>query len=172
MKLNGKDVQIHIWRMLSSRMLRRVAPVRTDVSQICSASIIRVTRIGEVGTTSVLKESHDVTSQKTAFLIVTAVKTSNLRDWYLFLPGISSCWMISFTFRPLLCTHCIDGRTRTAAIPDDVKKWKFLIFRSSKNDHSVLQSVAKPNAPSPSMLENFYLYNFYSKPRCHIVSKA
>jgi hypothetical protein len=32
-------------------MLRRVALVRTDVSEVLSASIIRVTRIGELGTT-------------------------------------------------------------------------------------------------------------------------
>jgi hypothetical protein len=32
-------------------MLRRVALVRTDVSEEPTASIIRVTRIGEVGTT-------------------------------------------------------------------------------------------------------------------------
>jgi demethoxyubiquinone hydroxylase (CLK1/Coq7/Cat5 family) len=37
--------------MPSSEMLRRVAIVRTDVSEERSASIIRVTRIGEVGTT-------------------------------------------------------------------------------------------------------------------------
>jgi hypothetical protein len=32
-------------------MLHRVAPVRTDVSEESSASFIRVTRIGELGTT-------------------------------------------------------------------------------------------------------------------------
>jgi hypothetical protein len=32
-------------------MLRRVALVRTDVSEELTASIIRVTRIGELGTT-------------------------------------------------------------------------------------------------------------------------
>jgi hypothetical protein len=32
-------------------MLRRVALVRTDISKECIASIIRVTRIDEVGTT-------------------------------------------------------------------------------------------------------------------------
>jgi hypothetical protein len=37
--------------MASSRMLRRVALVRTDVSEELSVSIIRVTRIGELGTT-------------------------------------------------------------------------------------------------------------------------
>jgi hypothetical protein len=36
--------------MASSGMLRRVALVRTDVSGEHSASIIRVTRIGELGT--------------------------------------------------------------------------------------------------------------------------
>jgi hypothetical protein len=35
--------------MVSSGMVRRVALVRTDVSEELSASIIRVTRIGELG---------------------------------------------------------------------------------------------------------------------------
>jgi hypothetical protein len=88
-------------------MLRRVALVRTDVSEKLGDSFIRVTIIGELGTmlavtsnrrtlrsspilvtlmkevlssseTSVLAEPHGVTSQKTSFFIVTAVKTSNL----------------------------------------------------------------------------------------------
>jgi hypothetical protein len=37
--------------MMSSRMLQRVALVRTDVSKELRASFIRVTRIGELGTT-------------------------------------------------------------------------------------------------------------------------
>jgi hypothetical protein len=37
--------------MVSSGILRRVALVRTDVSEERSASFIRVTRIGELGTT-------------------------------------------------------------------------------------------------------------------------
>jgi hypothetical protein len=39
--------------MPSSGMLRRVALVRTDVSEEPSASIIRVTRIGALGTLAV-----------------------------------------------------------------------------------------------------------------------
>jgi DNA-binding TFAR19-related protein (PDSD5 family) len=37
--------------MPSSGMLRRVALVRTDVSEELNVSIIRVTRIGEIGKT-------------------------------------------------------------------------------------------------------------------------
>jgi hypothetical protein len=79
-------------RMASSGMLRREVLVRTDVSEELSASFIRVTRIGELGTTlavtsnrhtlrrntKILQEPHGITSQKTPFFIVTAVKTSNL----------------------------------------------------------------------------------------------
>jgi hypothetical protein len=37
--------------MASSEMVRRVALVRTDISEKLSASFIRVIRIGELGTT-------------------------------------------------------------------------------------------------------------------------
>jgi hypothetical protein len=52
-----------------------VALVGTDVSEEPGASLIRVTKIGALGTT---QEPHGVTTQKTPFFIVTAVKTSNL----------------------------------------------------------------------------------------------
>jgi acetylglutamate synthase len=43
--------------MVSSGMLRRVALVRTDVLEELSASFIRVTRIGVLGTASVVPSS-------------------------------------------------------------------------------------------------------------------
>jgi hypothetical protein len=67
-------------------MLCHVALVTTNVSEECIASIIRVTRIGKLGTTLAVtsnrsmlpKKCYGVTSQKTAFFIATTVRTSNL----------------------------------------------------------------------------------------------
>jgi hypothetical protein len=47
-----------IRRMTSSEMLRRVALVRTNVSEELSSCIIRVTRIGEIGTTLVVTSNR------------------------------------------------------------------------------------------------------------------
>jgi hypothetical protein len=48
----AKDpVDNRLGRIVSSRMFHRVAVVKTDVSEELSASFIRVTRIGELGTT-------------------------------------------------------------------------------------------------------------------------
>jgi hypothetical protein len=44
--------------MASSGMLRHVALVRTDISEELNASIIRVTRIGELGTTLAITSNH------------------------------------------------------------------------------------------------------------------
>jgi hypothetical protein len=67
-----------------------VALVRTDVLREYVASIIRVKRMSELGTTltvlftlmmekrRVLQHLHGVTSQKAELFIVTAVDTSNL----------------------------------------------------------------------------------------------
>jgi hypothetical protein len=66
--------------MVSSGVLGRVTLVRSDVSEELSPSFIRVTRIGELGSTLAVTSNRRmlVTSQKTPFFIVTAVKTSNL----------------------------------------------------------------------------------------------
>jgi hypothetical protein len=49
-------------KIVSSGMLRRVALVRTDVSEGLSASFIRVTRICELGTTSIYSQRESVAS--------------------------------------------------------------------------------------------------------------
>jgi hypothetical protein len=82
-------------------MLRRVALVRTDVSEEPGASFITVTRIGELGIIQAATSNPDeggarflrnvgsykshtaLTSQETSFFIVTAVKTSNLTTFFL-----------------------------------------------------------------------------------------
>jgi 3'-phosphoadenosine 5'-phosphosulfate sulfotransferase len=46
------------WKMASSGMSRRVALVRTDVSEELSTSFIRVTRIGELETTLALTSNR------------------------------------------------------------------------------------------------------------------
>jgi hypothetical protein len=43
-------------------MLRRVALVRTDVSEEISASFIKVTRIGELGTTLTVTSNQQATN--------------------------------------------------------------------------------------------------------------
>jgi hypothetical protein len=53
--------------MVSSGKLRRVAPVGTDVSAELSASFIRVTRIGELGTTLAVasnRRTRGISSQR------------------------------------------------------------------------------------------------------------
>jgi hypothetical protein len=58
--------------MASTGMLRRVAPVRTDVSEEHSASFIRVTRIVELGTTLAVTSNrrtlrrNSISSQRTS----------------------------------------------------------------------------------------------------------
>jgi hypothetical protein len=50
--------------MVSSRMLHRVALVRTDVSEELSSSFIRVTGICELGTTLTVISNRNVGSYK------------------------------------------------------------------------------------------------------------
>jgi hypothetical protein len=53
---------------VSSGMLRRVALVRTDVSEEPGASFIRVTRIGELGTTQAAASNRRTLRRNTEFL--------------------------------------------------------------------------------------------------------
>jgi hypothetical protein len=59
--------------MTSSGMLHSAALVKTDVSEELSASLIRLTRIGELGTALAV-----TSNRRTAIFIVTAVISARL----------------------------------------------------------------------------------------------
>jgi hypothetical protein len=58
--------------MVSSGMLRHLALVKTDVSVELSVSIIRVTRIGELGTLVVTTNRRRLCARSVRQLVVTA----------------------------------------------------------------------------------------------------
>jgi hypothetical protein len=62
--------------MASSGMLGRVALVRADVSEEPSASIIRVTRIGELGTTLAVTSNRRTLQRNTRLLVRASVVPS------------------------------------------------------------------------------------------------
>jgi hypothetical protein len=58
-----------LWRRLSYGMLCHVALVKTDVSKECIASIIRVTRIGELGTVLAVTNNWSSLRRNTVYII-------------------------------------------------------------------------------------------------------
>jgi hypothetical protein len=56
--------------MVSSGLLRRVALVRIDISEEPDASFIRVTKIGELGTTQAATSNRRTLRRKTPFFTV------------------------------------------------------------------------------------------------------
>jgi hypothetical protein len=72
--VKGFPKSYRILRMVSSGMLRRVALVRTEVSEELSASFIRAIRIGELGTTLAVTSNRRKLRRNTklARLLVTA----------------------------------------------------------------------------------------------------
>jgi hypothetical protein len=71
---------IYHWRMTSSGMLRRVDLVRTKVSEELSASIIRVTRIGELGVLAITRNRR--TLRINTFVFVAFVVHQFLSPWW------------------------------------------------------------------------------------------
>jgi hypothetical protein len=68
-------------------MLRRMAVVRTDVSEKRSASFIRVTRIGELGTTLAVTSNRDGQGSSPGQVMWDLLWTEGL--WGRFSPGTS-----------------------------------------------------------------------------------
>jgi hypothetical protein len=78
--------------MVSSGMLRRVALVRTDVSDELSFTIIRVTRIGELGTTVISLVIISVTVQQVSWVISAYINIRNIFPKSgIFLLGLTAC---------------------------------------------------------------------------------
>jgi hypothetical protein len=67
--------------MASYGMLRRMALVKTDVSEELSASIIRVTRIGELGTTLVITSNRCKLRNITEYGTVHSHRRENLKSY-------------------------------------------------------------------------------------------
>jgi hypothetical protein len=67
--------------MVSSGMLRRVALVRTDVSEELSDSFIRVTKIGELGTTLAVTSNRHTLRRNTKALSSSETSVLTRATW-------------------------------------------------------------------------------------------
>jgi hypothetical protein len=75
--------------MASSGMLRHVPLVRTDVSEELRASFIRVTRIGELGTTLVVTSNRRTLRRNTLALISYIIIIITASDLVVRIPEVS-----------------------------------------------------------------------------------
>jgi hypothetical protein len=74
-----------LWRMPSPGMWRRVTLVRTDVSEECTASIIKMQRISELGTLAATSSNFLVTVNVTPQLVLTKATRRHIPDDGIFL---------------------------------------------------------------------------------------
>jgi hypothetical protein len=90
--------------MASSEMLRRAALVRTDVSEKLKTSFIRVTRIGEVGTTLTVTSNRRTLRRNTEDAILQSHRHENLKSSIISFPQLkpgAQCKSESRAFDPL-----------------------------------------------------------------------
>jgi hypothetical protein len=96
--------------MTSYAMLRRVALVRTDVSEELSASFIKVTRISQIGTTLA------VTSNRRTLRSVTLMKEAVSSSETSVLTRATRCYILEDAIlhdRPSWCNGKVQDRSET-----------------------------------------------------------
>jgi hypothetical protein len=125
--------------MASSGMLRYVALVRTDVSEELSASFIRVTRIGEVGTTLAVTSNRRTVCR----LQVTANVPSSPILVTLMMEALGSCEtlvLIRATWRNIPEDAILDSHRRK-----NLKSYIFIYTCITSCRESTIQQPIKPS---------------------------
>jgi hypothetical protein len=123
--------------MVSYGLLRRVALVRTDVSEEPGASFIRVTKIGELGTTQA------ATSNRRTLLVAACVVPSSLIFVTLMkeAPGYSETSVLTRATRRNIP---VDGNLHTHRHHNFKPCREFLIFHNSiRNNENVLYTECR-----------------------------
>jgi hypothetical protein len=130
--------------MASCGMLRRVALVRTDVSEELSASIIRVTRIGKLRTLAVTSNRRTLRrNTKLHQLLVTA-------DVVLSLPSLVSLMMEVLSSSE---TSVLTRVTRRNIPEDDILIFILVLLSPTKY---VIGFISVKSSPVPSKSFPFY----------------
>jgi hypothetical protein len=135
-------------------MLRWVALVRTDVLEERSASIIRVTWIGELGTLAVTSKQH---------MLWRNTITSKIHQLLMVKPWRRSSWMCGI----FLCsTHRLLGMANV--VPSSPILVTLMMEALSSFETSVLTRTTWRNTPEDGILQNWtnpYWYILTSQPR-------